>query len=101
MAVEADRTMISFHRYLLPSLCIRSFQVQLSKRREMSVSSVEDPEEISKVCLDEQLKRNSSQAIWPRIQVLCYPTAWSLLNAPPWKRSENQAPNSYTADNLG
>ena len=38
MAMEADRTTISFHMYLLPFLCIQSFQAQLSKRHEMSVS---------------------------------------------------------------
>lgn len=69
MAMEADRTVISFHMYLLPFLCILSVQVQLSKRRETNVSVWQTWKRDLKHVEMGQLKRNSSKADRPSTEV--------------------------------
>lgn len=48
-----------------------------------------DPEYVSMG----KLKSNPIKADRSSMEIPCYPAAWSLFNAPSWRRSENQVPS--------
>lgn len=99
-AGEADRTMTSFHMYLLPLLYTQFPSVAFEERQNECFSAWKilrrDPKHVYKG----QIKSNPLKADRPSMEVPCYPRVWSLLHALSSKRSENQVASSCTAHNL-